>query len=248
LTLEARRLAVTESRYSWDLSYTLSSATDQDSNERSTSTSFLFDPQNPALSEGPSDSDVRHRVVGNVTYELPHGFMASAILQWRSGVPYNGGIAFTGVGVPGSPNSLNGLSQMTGNIPVFVNASGAMVDLLQANGLTRQQFADWLAAQGARLMGRNAFRQPDWYSVDVRVAKTFNLPNRTRVQFIAEVFNLLNTRNEFVSSNNQNKFRATYTQATDTYTFTEFSTFGQTNSYAGTPDPRQIQVAAKFAF
>jgi hypothetical protein len=137
---------------------------------------------------------------------------------------------------------------MTGNIPVFVNSSGQIIDLLQANNFSRQQFADFLASQGATIVGRNTYRQPWTHYVDLRVSKTFDLPHATHVELLAEVFNLLNTRIEAVSSANQNLYRATYTQATDRYTFTSFSsTFGLNNSYA-TPDPRQLQIAAKFRF
>lgn len=247
-TLETHRIATSGSRLSWDLSYTWSRSIDQDSNERSTSSSFLFDPLNPELSEGPSDNDVRHRIVGDAIYRMPWGIMASAIAQWRTGIPYNGGIAFTGVGITGSPNSLNGLSQMTGSIPVFVNSSGNVIDLLQANNFTRQQFADWLGSQGGRIIGRNAFRQPDWFTADLRLSKTFDLPHGSHVEVLGEVFNILNTKDEFVGAANQNRFRATYTQATDRYTFTEFSTFGQANSYTSTPDPRQFQAAVRFIF
>ena len=253
-TLETRRLVASRWMPSWDASYTLARSIDQDSNERSTSSSFLFDPLNPTLSEGPSDNDVRHRFIANATYKLPYGVQLSAILQVRSGLPYNGGIAFTGVGIPGSPSSLNGLSQTTGNIPVFVNASGSIIDLTQANGLTRAQFSSFLNAQGAQLVGRNAFRQPNWHTFDMRVTKSFDISagsRRMQVQLIGEGFNLLNTRNETVGSTNQNRFRATYTQATGTYQFTDFANptgFGRTNGYAGTPDPRQAQVALKFIF
>lgn len=248
LTLETHRLAVGRSRLSWDLSYTLGKSIDQDTNERSTSSSFLFDPSNPALSEGPGDNDVRHRIVGDATYRLPYGFMASTIVQWRTGVPYNPGIAFTGSGIPGSPNSLNGLSAMTGNIPLFVNSSGAVIDLLQANGFTRAQFADWLAGQGARIIGRNANRQPRWHTIDLRISKTFDVGHDVRVQVLGEIFNLQNAQNRLVGSTNQNRYRATFTQSTGKYTFTEFSTFGLENSYAFSPDPRQYQVAAKIMF
>jgi len=248
LTLETHRLAVRGSNLSWDVSYTWSRSIDEDTNERSTSTSFLFDPNNPALSQGPSDNDVPHRVVGDFVYRLPWQLMVSGIFQWRSGVPYNGGIAFTGVGIPGSPSSLNGLSQTTGNIPIFVDAGGNTIDLTQANGFSRQQFAAFLAGQGGHLIGRNAFRQPNWHDLDLRLAKTVDLTPRVHVQIFAEVFNVLNTQNQVVGSSNQNLFLAKYTQATDKYTFTKFTTFGLNSSYATTPDPRQFQVAAKFIF
>jgi outer membrane receptor protein involved in Fe transport len=248
MTLETHKLAVDNSKLSWDLSYTWSKSVDQDTNERSTSTSFLFDPFNPKLSEGPSDNDVRHRIVGDLTYRLPLGFIVSAIANWRTGIPYNGGIAFTGVGITGSPSSLNGLSQTTGNIPVYVDSSGNTIDLTQANNFTRQQFADFLSGQGAHIIGRNAFRQPNWYDLDLRLAKSFNLVRGLQLQLIGEVFNATNRKNTLVGSANQNAFRATFTQSTGKYTFTKFSTFGLANSYAATPDPRQFQAAVKVIF
>jgi hypothetical protein len=254
LTLETHRMISSKTMPSWDLSYTFGSSLDEDTNERSTSTSFLFDPLNPALSRGPSDNDVRHRFVGSATYKLPYGVQASAIFQIRSGIPYNGGISYAQTGVPGGPNSLNGLSAMTGNIPVFVDGNGKIIDLLQANNMTLTQFSTFLQAQNGRLIGRNAFRQPAWHNLDLRLSKTFDLPAGARhmqVQLIAEGFNLLNTQNLFVGTGNQNMFRASFSQTTGLYTFTSFvgpTGFGVTNGYAGTPDPRQAQVAVKFIF
>jgi hypothetical protein len=248
LTLETHRLAVGGSRLSWDLNYTWSRSIDQDTNERSTSSSFLFDPFNPSLSEGPSDNDVRHKIAGSAVYRLPYGFTISGIASWRSGLPYTGGIAFTGVGIPGAPNSLNGQSQMTGNIPVFVDSSGQIIDLLQATNSSRAQLADFLASRGARIIGRNTFRQPDSHVVDMRVTKSFALPRGVQAEVLAEVFNLFNTRIEAVAATNLNLVRATYAQATDRYTFTSFaSTFGKTSSYVS-PDPRQLQMAVRFRF
>ena len=73
-TLEFHKLAVNNSNLSWDLSYTHSTSIDKETNTRSTSTTFLIDPNNPNLSEGPSDNDVKHRIVGDLTYRLPFGF------------------------------------------------------------------------------------------------------------------------------------------------------------------------------
>jgi hypothetical protein len=247
-TVETHKLAVGGSRMSWDLSYTLSKSIDQDSNERSTSSSFLFDPQNPALSEGPSDNDVRHRVVGDFTYRIVWGISASGIAQFRTGVPFNGGISFTGTGIPGSPNSLSGLSQTTGNIPVFVDAAGSVIDLTEATNTSRAQFAQFLADRGATIIGRNAYRQPRYWNLDLRLSKTFELPRGVRVQILGEIFNLTDRENRFISSTNQNAFASTYNQNTDRYTFTKNAAFGLVNSYLTASDPRQFQLAAKLSF
>src|ERR1019366_4785964 len=63
-TVELHKLAVNDSNLSWDASYTHSSSIDDETNTRSTSTTFLIDPRNPSLSEAASDNDLKHRVVG----------------------------------------------------------------------------------------------------------------------------------------------------------------------------------------
>ncbi|MCU1244665.1 MAG: hypothetical protein JWN02_575, partial [Acidobacteria bacterium] len=214
--------------------------------ERSTSTSFLYDPFNPKLSEGLSDNDVTHRFVGDLTYRLPFGFQVSGIASYRTGVPYTAGIAFTGVG--SAATSLNGLSQTTGNIPVYVDANGYIIDLTQANGMTRAQFQDFLGARGAHIIGRNTFREPKVFNVDLRLSKVFGLPGGIRLEVLGEAFNLVNQKNRFVSATNQQYFGATYTAATDTLSFSRNNNFGLANSYLSTSDPRQYQVAAKFIF
>lgn len=248
VTLETHKLGMGRSMFSWDLSYTWAKTIDQDTNERSTSTSFLYDPTNPALSEGPSDNDVRHRVVGDATVRAPFGIMLSTIVQWRTGVPYTAGISFTGTGIPGTPSSLSGLSQTSGNIPTFVNSSGTVIDMTLANNFSRQQLVDFLNQQGATIVGRNTYRQPNWYNIDLRLTKTFAFEHNTKVQFIAEAFNILNTKNRLVSSGNTVIYKGGYTQSTDKYTFSKVTSFGLTSSYASYPDPRQYQGAIKFIF
>jgi len=248
-TFETHKLALNESKLSWDFSYTWSKAIDQDTNERSTSTSFIYDPRNPELSEGPSDNDVRHRMVGDVTYRLPFGFMVSAIGNWRTGVPYTRGIAFSGA------MNINGLTQTTGNIPVFVNSSGAIVDLAAltpiVNGarvpITRANLAT--ALSGTHIIGRNTERQPNVWSADLRVAKVFGLPRNIEIELLGEVFNLFNiNRNHFIGAANQVQYSAAYTASTDTYVFTPVATFGLENGYDSSVDPRQFQIAAKVRF
>jgi hypothetical protein len=242
-TLETHKLAVGNSKVTWDFSYTWSKAIDQDTNERSTSTSFLYDPFNPKLSQGPSDNDVRHRLVGDITYRLPLGFLVSGIWTWRSGLPYTAGISFSGTAM-----NINGLTQTTGNLPVFVDSTNTIIDLTRASTFTRPQFADFLNSQGAHLLGRNKQRQAEWWDADLRVAKIFNITHGMQVEVLGEMFNLFNTRNKFVISSRQNMFNVAYTAATDKYTITRTSIFGLQSGYDLNSDPRQFQVAAKIIF
>jgi len=257
-TIEIHKLATGDSKLSWDLSYTHSDSIDEDTNTRSTSTTFLIDPNNPKLSEGPSDNDIKHRIVGDVTYQLPWGFQVSAITSWHSGFPYTAAVSFTCSGC--TANSLTGQAQTTqaaNFTPVFVNGSGQIIDLTQANGMTLPQFSAWLTSQNARLIGRNTLRQPSVYDTDLRISKSFNLPGGFNVQLIGEVFNIMNHNIPVVTGANQDLYRITYTAKTGAYTITKYTntvsgkalnTFGLVQGYSGEVNPRQLQVAVKISF
>ena len=83
-----------------DASYTWAEAKDNDSNERSVSSSsdYAEDQFNLDGDWGPSNFDIEHKFVASATYELPYGIMLSGILQIRSGFPYT---AFDGNDVNG---------------------------------------------------------------------------------------------------------------------------------------------------
>jgi len=262
-TLEFHKLAVNNSNLSWDLSYTHSASIDDETNSRSTSTTFLIDPNNPSLSEGPSDNDVKHRIVGDLTYRLPFGFRFSAIGFWHSGFPYTGAISFTCTGC--TANSLTGQAQtsVAANFtPVFVNGSGQIIDITQGNGMTKAQFATFLSGQNARLLSRNTYRQPSVWDGDVRLSKMFDLTHGMQLEVLGEVFNVLNKRIGVVTGANQDLYRVTYTASTDKYTITKFTnnvapagqpanqqtTFGVIQGYSNEVSPRQMQFAAKIIF
>ncbi len=257
-TVELHKLALSDSKLSWDFSYTRASSIDDETNTRSTSTTFLIDPNNPSLSEGPSDNDIKHRVVGDLIYRLPFGFQLSAIAFWHSGFPYTGAISFTCSGCVA--NSLTGQAQtsVAANFtPVFVDSNNNIIDITQGNGMTKAQFAAFLAGQGGHLISRNSFRMPSVYDGDLRLTKLFNITHGMQVQLIGEVFNVLNKNMGVVTGANQDLYRVTYTASTDKYTITNFTntvggkalkTFGQVQGYSGEVSPRQFQVAAKIIF
>lgn len=246
-TIETHKLALENSKFSWDAHYTWSKSIDQESNERSTSTSFLFDPFNPSLSQGFADFDIRHRVVLDATYELPFGILVAGIFNWRSGAPYTRNI-FCNCGGQG----VNGLINQSGNIPVWLDSNGDVIDLtqfLQGTPKSRAQFADFLNSRGAHLDTRNGFRQPGVKNIDARISKRFNLIRGTQLELIGEVFNVLNWKNTFVITNNQSLYTLNYNATTDRFTsITPNASFGVPTSYNTAVDPRQFQVAAKLVF
>ena len=257
-TLEFHKFATGDSRLSWDLSYTHADSIDYETNGRSTSATFVIDPNNLKLSEGPSDNDMKHRIVGDLIYRLPYGFEVSAITSWHSGFPYTNGIYFTCSGC--AANSLTGQPQTSTTAsytPVFVSGSGQIIDITQANGMTLPQFSAFLAGQNARLQERNAYRMPSVYDTDLRLSKTFNFTHGVRLQLLGEVFNLFNHNIPVVTGVNQDSFRVTYTQSTGKYTITKYTntvqgtalnTFGLVQGYSGEVNPRQYQVGVKISF
>jgi len=262
-TLEFHKLAIGDSKLAWNLSYTRSASIDDETNTRSTSTTFLIDPNNPSLSEGVGDNDVKHRWVGDIVYRLPWGFQVSAVGFWHSGFPYTAAISFTCSGC--TANSLTGQAQtsVAANFtPVFVNSSGQIIDITQGSGMTKAQFAAFLSGQGGHLISRNSFRNPSVYDADLRLTKTFNLMRGTQLQLIGEMFNVLNKNIYSVPGVNQDLFRVTYTASTDKYTITKFTnnispvgtpanqqnTFGIAQAYSNEVSPRQLQFAVKVIF
>jgi hypothetical protein len=257
-TLEIHKLARGDAKLSWDLSYTHADSVDYETNTRSTSTTFLIDPNNPSLSEGPSDNDVKHRLVGDIVYRLPYDFEVSAVAFWHSGFPYTGAISFTCSGC--SANSVTGqaqTSQAANFTPVWVDGNGKIIDITQASGMTLPQFSAFLAAQNGRLIQRNSYRQPSVWSTDLRLSKSFNVFKGIRVQLLGEVFNLFNKDMKVVTGANQDLFRVTYTQSTGKYTIVKYTnnvggvpvdTFGQVQGYTSEVNPRQYQLAIKVSF
>lgn len=235
ITLGTRKFASADSKFSWLAHYTWAEAIDQDSNERSTSSSRSYDPFNPRLSEGRADYDIEHRIVVSGTYELPYGFLISGIYRWNSGSPYTAEI-------DAGSNGMNGLFQVGVNTPVFLDSSGNVIDLTQANGSTPAELAAFLA--GARIEERNSREQPSFSSLDLRVTKRFNVWGDIGIELIGEVFNAINEDNTRISSSNQEMFNARFSSGE--WTFTRNPNFGKENSFSGFP--RRYQAAIRVLF
>ena len=244
-TIGMRKAALNNSKLSWLAHYTWSEATDQDTNSRSTSTTFSYDPFNPSLSDGPSDNDVTHRVVGSGTYELPFGFFVSGIYNWRTGQPYTQNIFYSN-----GARSLTGLTSIGVSTPVFVDNNGEIIDISLATGSTPTEFASFLNTRGARIIGRNRENQPDFTNLDLRLSKRFGLPAGLEIELIGEIFNVFNEANQFITATNQSRFTIseTGTGSNLRLNITRNANYGVENGLDFNSPPRQYQAAAKIRF
>ena len=197
-----------------------------------------------------SDDDVRQVFNLFAVYQLPFGqgrrFLADpgvarAVLGgWelngigtaRSGLPVNITIDRSNSSVPGGYNV--GSSERPDLIPG--------VSLIPAGGQTPNNWIN-LAAFAAPAagtfgnLGRNAFRGPDLWQVDLALAKRIGITERIGIQLRAEAFNLFN--------------RAQYgnplADISSPLNFGQITTPVNQNA-TGSGTPRQIQLAARVTF
>jgi hypothetical protein len=195
------------------VAYTLSKSMDNGSHQRD----IIPFTNDRSMLWGPSVFDTRHVFVANYIYELPFlkgkknaagkllgGWQISGITQFQTGTPCSvaSNNDFAGVGTLGAFNSclsgqlwvMNGTPQYTEKFAALgasdpnqwfttTNADGSAIYSRPANGTyVTQQL-------------RNKLRSPGWQNWNVGLFKTFQITERTRVQFRAEGYNFVNHPN-----------------------------------------------------
>ncbi|MCI0336381.1 MAG: TonB-dependent receptor [Acidobacteria bacterium] len=175
---------------------------------------------------GLSDFDARHRLVVSGIYELPfrgtrmvEGWQLGMIVQLQSGNPVN--IVTSNSTINGVANTLR--PDVTGPIEII--------------GSVDRWFDTSVFAPVARsgTLGRNVVIGPHFETIDFSVTKTTKLGDRMRVQFRAEIFDILNHANFGQPGNVVGS--ATFGRITNT----RFPTGDSGSS-------RQLQFALKFNF
>jgi len=173
------------------------------------------DPSIPSLNRGPSDYDVRHNLVLSGLYNLPFfahnkgalgkvlgGFEIDGILTAHSGFPWTPSVFgdeatdLSGDGFrPDRPLAyLGGAIQNPGNQD-FING------IFPRNSMHPNGGPDYfiITGNGPAGIGRNSFRGPNYFSVDMSVAKTIGLPGflgeNSNLELRANFFNLFNRLN-----------------------------------------------------
>jgi hypothetical protein len=159
------------------------------------------DPFNPNLDRGSGDWDVRHNLTGSVVYSLPDlnasssllrgilgGWQASSILQTRSGLPENIQVVSGFFGNPMRPDYVSGQPLWLSNHS-WPNTS--------YNSAAFQLEPNFQGVWGHDIgsVGRNALRAPAFFQWDMSGMKNFPVTERIKIQFRADLFNILNHPN-----------------------------------------------------
>jgi hypothetical protein len=168
-------------------------------------TTTIMDPQNPKLDWGRSNFDVRNRLSGNFSYELPFGdgrsllSKASGLMgalvggwQWNGIIARESGFPFTPL--VGFNQSGNGDSRAPDRVSLAPGFSGPLVLGTQQRWYNPAALA--LPAAGTYgNAGRDIIEGPGLLEFDSSLFKSFHIHERAGLQFRAEVFNLLNRTN-----------------------------------------------------
>ncbi|HET8922187.1 MAG TPA: TonB-dependent receptor [Candidatus Acidoferrum sp.] len=182
-----------------------------------------LDPRNPRLDWGSSDYDIRHRLVLSPLWTTPWfksgrgweghalgGFTVAGIFTARTGTPFsifdttntlNGP---SGYGIPRYVPNGSITSFHTGT-PVSVGPNNFTVLTLPVANETPFNTALGISDFGpfpANMTGRNAFRGPGAWNLDLAVSKSFALTERMKLEFRAEGFDLFNHHNFYVNALN----------------------------------------------
>jgi hypothetical protein len=207
--------------------YTFGKAIDFSST--STPTGARQDPFGPGdQDEGPSDFDIRHKVSASANWMLPGptsgvagnllgGWQIGTVLIAQTGTPFSvicSGAAFSPVrntagaiiGNTGCDYNADGEQNDRPNAPAFGSSRTGLSNDDFLNGIfTASDFPTPTPGSVGNL-GRNSFRGPRYFNVDLSLIKSVRVPWVTgpsaNVQFRVEAFNVLNTTNLLNPINN----------------------------------------------
>jgi len=214
-------------------------------------TSGTTDPFNYHLDYGDADLDRRHTFVANAVYQMPSmqnwgpvgsalvgGWQLNTIISYYGGTPLDvySGVNPNYIGLGATPSSGGFRPNLVPGQPIYLDRSDP------TNYLNPLAFS--LPAPGTfGNLSRGLVRQPSLTNVDFSLNKNFALSERTRLQFRAEFFNLLNSPqfNGFANT----PFDITRPASGIGQVATPRAGFGVLNSDRG---PRNIQFGLKLNF
>jgi hypothetical protein len=183
-TYEAAMLRV--SRYgrrglSFHGRYTYAHAMDWNPNESThVSGSGVLDPTDFSQEYGTSNLDIRHSASAGLIWNSPwrlHHLEGHLANSWM----------------------LSGIGQFHTGLPFTMRTSGSIPQVFEGTGATIVGLGPGMNGSGGdnRVygVGRNTYRYPSTWKIDLRIAKKFNLGQMRELELLAESFNLFNHQN-----------------------------------------------------
>jgi hypothetical protein len=209
----------------------------------------LLDPYHPNLDRGDAEFDIRHRVTLAGNWRVPMhkpgvynlllgGWSLNPLFIARTGQPFSvfdSAAAVLDLNTPRAtfsgnvPNTGNGLiATSTPNTYQYLT--------FQPSQITHQimTYAPG-SSYPSNMSGRDAFRAPGWWDLDLGVYKDTKLTERFGLQIRLEMFNMFNHANLYVTGNSADVGVQDYVS----------SCYGCTGS---TYDRRHLQLGAKLTF
>lgn len=210
---------------------------------------------NSRLDRGNSDTDIRHRYVGTVTYDLPFfrneksflghafgGWSLASVVSTQTGIPFNisesTDRSLTGALGGNRPDYIGGTltfvdprKNMFGKQNSYFDGTGGGTSTAVTNPYFRRVGSGLSVAQGAGrfgTFGRNVFHGPGLVNADISVSKTFSITEAQKLMFRAEGFNFMNRTNFLNPSGNIGA-----------------ATFGRITAAR---DPRLVQLTLRYSF
>jgi hypothetical protein len=155
---------------------------------------------------GPTDFDVRHKLAVSANWKLPSpsegaakailgGWQIAGVLTSQTGVPYT--VRCQASFTAGCDYNADGTNFDRPNVPSFGDSKSGSNDEFIAGLFTRADFPRPPNGQNGTL-GRNTFRGPRYFNVDMALVKSIRIPALGRssdLQLRVEAFNLFNTVN-----------------------------------------------------
>lgn len=218
-------------------------------------------PYDPNFDRGPGDWDIRHNFTASVVYSMPKlqgynglergvlgGWQTSSIFQARTGAPVNVSIISGFFGLPARPDYTGAPILAPGGID-WPNRS--------YNQAAYQIEPNFNAIPGDPStignVGRNSLRGPGFFQWDFSGMKNFPLGEKAKLQFRADIFNILNHPNFASPDGGICTAFDIFASPVGCTTNTNFGKTGQTiasesNSLVGTGTARQEQFSLKVIF
>jgi carboxypeptidase family protein/TonB-dependent receptor-like protein len=229
-------------RFQFRASYTLSKAFNYANDDQIPFSNGPVDPTNLQLEYGPVPNDQRHRFTFAGVFDMPYGFRLAPLWVIASGVPMD-------ILLPDGSSRIPTLQRNAGG-RLFRTGAELNAYITQLNAATADP------TRRLPLVRDDARFNDAFNSLDLRLARPFEIKSGVTIEPIAEVFNLFNVTNVLgVSNVNYSGFSnvlARDSQDPTSAGFLRSNSFGRPVTTAGgvfgSGGPRAFQFAARVVF